>query len=263
MSISISSPNGEILTIGKQGLKFGENEVIFFFNIDKMVCFPAADAESVGSLVIVTVSNTTRSFEYEFSDNGLIEFLMDSVLEANQQVKIVYSDEYVKASKKLAEEKARLETERIRDAEEKRKESERIAAEKRKEAERIEQEVKREKERENREKATKTLKDAVSLNEGIKENAVAANSKKFAKIFEEWAERAYKWIVTLAIVESIIAIIVGFILMFDGGFGIFAIFLGSAVVWCFINFIDAAFIRFILKCKAQNYYAQAEVVQNT
>jgi len=114
-----------------------------------------------------------------------------------------------------------------------------------------------------REEATKNLKDAVSINGGIKENPVAANAKKTAKVFEKWADRVYKWITVPAIIESIIAIILGFIMMFDSGFGTFAILLGSAVVWLFLNFINAMFIRFVLNCVAQNYYAQAEMVQNT
>lgn len=95
------------------------------------------------------------------------------------------------------------------------------------------------------------------------EAPVTKKLRDMARFHERWAKNAYKWLMILAVIECAAAIIIGFIVMLDnsGDFLLFSWFLGGAVVWYFLNYLDARFARFVLMRRALMIEAKAEEVQ--
>jgi hypothetical protein len=96
-----------------------------------------------------------------------------------------------------------------------------------------------------------------------KYNSVAKRLHELGGKFEYWAEGAYKWILGLTIVECIAAFIVGFAFLIDGEGEILLYMLPCIVVWFVLGYLNASFVRFILRCISVDYLGKSEVVQNT
>lgn len=117
--------------------------------------------------------------------------------------------------------------------------------------------------RKSREKATEQPEKVASLNDGIRENPVAKRLKSTAEIIGQWAERVYRILIIIAIIELVGGMITGIALGVEWGFGALAISFGSAIVLFVLSYIEAVVIRFIMNCIALKYRAKAEIVQNT
>lgn len=102
----------------------------------------------------------------------------------------------------------------------------------------------------------------LKLDDCTRENYVAKKLRAVSNIFARAATFVYKWLVGLAIAEGIIAIIISIVEAVElDEFVYFVYGLVGAVIWFFINVLNAKFIRFILNCISLNYLCKSEQVQ--
>ena len=112
-------------------------------------------------------------------------------------------------------------------------------------------------------KAPKVEAQTVYKVKSKKSNPVAEKLHNLGGRFEHWAESAFRWILGVTIIECIAAFIVGFAFLADGDGEIFLYMLPCIVVWFVLGYLNASFVRFILRCISVDYLGKSEVVQNT
>ena len=96
-----------------------------------------------------------------------------------------------------------------------------------------------------------------------KVNPVAKRLRELGGKFEYWAESAYRWILGVTIVECIAAFIIGAAFLADGDGEILLYMLPCIAAWLVLGYLNANFVRFILRCISVDYLGKSEVVQNT